>query len=799
MKNPNQAGLWPSLIPHLKLPPVLVGPALALTTISVLEAFAHTRCRDYLPFPVSILVVAVIYSVFRSGRPSGLISALLTMIYFAYFLWANQSFVHDPADAWNRLVSWTVALPVIVAIVGRLKRNAVAAEARIERMTSAAKIQIYKQRSEMVLENISAVIWAIDLNGIFTFSEGKILQAIGVISGERIGKSIYDIYANKPEVTNCARRALAGEACKSTFEVKGIWFECHFSPSRTPEGEIIGVVGVAINVTTQVEIESTRAHVNELERAQTKLREKTRQLETLINTSPVGILTLDKDRRVVMWNRACEKTFGWTAEETIGNLLPFVGEDHREESMKIIERIHLTREPVHFEADRIRKDGSSIRTATAAIPLLDDQGQVSGLLAVMMDNTEQYRARQEILEANRALQMTTQAKSDFLANMSHEIRTPINGVIGMTSLLLDLELGKEQKQYAETIRSSAEILLSLVNDILDFSKIEAGKLDFESIDFDLDQVVHNVEKLLSVNAQRKQIKLVRSMTPDLRGAFFKGDPTRVGQIVSNLIANAIKFTEQGQITVGFFREAVPADAIDPSLSFLRIEVSDTGMGMSPEVLSRMFQPFSQADNSTTRRFGGTGLGLSICKQLVDLLGGRIGVRSVEGKGSTFWFTLALKPSDTHRVVVEKPEARIVSRDGEPKIRILLAEDNPVNQIIAVKTLEKYGFCVDAVANGREAVEAVNSIPYDLILMDCQMPELDGYEAARRIRLARDPKVARIPIIAMTADAMPGTRERCLDAGMNDYVTKPIRPASLVEVIFLRLKLEEVPAPIVVSA
>jgi PAS domain S-box-containing protein len=773
---------------NFKISPVFIGPVYALVSVAVLEAFDLTPWHKFLPFPVTLLVVTVIYSVFRCGRGSGLISSIITIAYFAYFLKSNDAFVKDPEDAWNRLISWTVALPVIVAIVGRLKRNALAAKADIERMTAAAKIQVYKQRADLVLENMPAVVWAVDTNGIFTLSQGKTLALLGLTEGDRLGKSIFGLYPEQTEIGKATRRALSGESTKVTFETKGFWFDCHFSPSRDPDGVITGVVGVSMNITAQVELESTKTQVSELEKAQLDLSEKTRQLESLIDSSPVGILTLDGNGKVVLWNRACEKTFGWTFAEAVGKSLPFVPHTKQVESRGIIEKIQQTREPLHFEAERVRKDGSLINTATSAIPLLDENGKVSGLLAVMIDNTERFRARQEILEANQALRLTTQAKSNFLANMSHEIRTPINGVLGMSGLLLDMDLGNEQRKYAETIRSSAQILLTLVNDILDFSKIEAGKLDLESIDFDLDGVVHSIERLLAVNAQRKNIRLVRVMSPDLRGAHFQGDPTRIGQILSNLLSNAIKFTESGQITLSVEYDLSKKN-VDGNDRNIRIEVTDTGMGISEEALTRMFQPFSQADNSTTRRFGGTGLGLSICKQLVELLGGEIGVNSKEGVGSTFWFTLALRPG---MIVSEWPRKTELVSDSPivilstPKIRILLAEDNPVNQLIAVKTLEKNGFRVDAVANGREAVEAAKHIPYDLILMDCQMPELDGYDATREIRRSHDLRVAAIPIIAMTADAMSGARDRCLGVGMNDYVTKPIKAELLVTIIHSNL-------------
>jgi PAS domain S-box-containing protein len=765
-----------------KIPESAWGPALALVAIALLRSVYATPFQHYAPFPISLLSVIVIYSVFRGGVVSGLISAFLAVSYLGYFLELSGAFEKSSAEAWNRLLSWSLALPVIVAIVGVLKRRSLQALAKQER-----------SRTDMIVSHVSAVIWALDTDGVFTFSEGTGLQLVGLKPGERIGKSIFDLYARDSEIGRCIDRAMAGESCKTVIQVRQIWFEISISPSRDERGAITGVVGISIDVTARVESEAAKARIHDMEQSaillratEKELRSTTRRLETLISSSPVAILTLDREHKVTVWNPACEKMFGWTASEAMGALLPFVPESKRAESMDIIDKIQKTREPLHFESDRVRKDGTAIKTATAAIPLLNDSDEVIGLMAVMMDFTERFRAQQEVLEANRALRSATQAKSDFLANMSHEIRTPINGVIGTTALLLDLELGGEQRTYAETIRSSAEILLNLINDILDFSKIESGKLDLESIDFDVDHATANIERLLSVSAKKKGLRILRSISGELPNAVFRGDPTRIGQILTNLIGNAIKFTERGQIVVELSHRRTEIGQDGKTRFELLFEVTDTGIGMSVESQARMFQPFTQAEASTNRRFGGTGLGLSICKRLVEMMGGEIGVRSKEGEGSTFWFTLVLEKGDKKKLANLRDPAESVARVADGKtIRILLAEDNSVNRLIAVKMLEKNGFKVDTVVNGIKAIEALQASEYDLVLMDCQMPELDGYEATRRIR-ASGAKFAAIPIIAMTANAMSSDREKCLSAGMNDYVTKPIKSQDLARAIYRAL-------------
>ncbi len=684
--------------------------------------------------------------------------------------------------------------------------------------------------------------------------------------------------------------------------------------------------------------------ITERKYAETELNANRQRLTDIIDFLPDATLAIDDQQRVIIWNRAIELMTGISADNIIGKgeysySVPFYGEA----KPQLIDVVVSGLDEYDRDLLGVQYEGNTFTTElfcpalhggrgawifAKASPLHDPEGNVIGAIESLRDITANKQAEQKLIETNAELEQATmqaqlsteqalkanEAKSEFLANMSHEIRTPLNGVIGLTGVLLDTELTPEQRRYAEIVRSSGETLLVLLNDILDFSKIEARHLHLEMLDFDLQEIIDDAVELLAIKSSEKNLEIVSMIDPN-EPVRLRGDPGRLRQILMNIGSNAIKFTHKGGVTI-----RTEADYETENEVTLMFSVTDTGIGIPKHKQHTLFSPFTQVDGSTSRKYGGTGLGLAISKQLVEMMGGEIGVDSDEGRGSLFWFTVVFDkqpPSElvdqevldisglrvmvvddvetnrnmvtsyldawgcnnTDRANGEQAISELLSAvtDGAPydvaiidmrmpemsgdviadairkqsqisttklismtspgdlddcalydaclhkplrrdklrtsitkvmygesqgssekqtpsmvtelptieknNLRILLAEDNMTNQLVALKLLEKLGYRADAVANGHEIIDALKNVPYDLVLMDCQMPEMDGFEATRMIRnQATGVLNPNIPIVAMTAYAMRDDRQKCIDAGMNDYLPKPVDHQALASTI-----------------
>ncbi len=499
----------------------------------------------------------------------------------------------------------------------------------------------------------------------------------------------------------------------------------------------------------------------------------------LTEAIPQMVWVLDADDRCVYVNARWTEYTGLTLADSRER---GCGDVYDTTQLAIITQRQLDTAPVENECEiRLRRhDGCERWHLVRSVPFDGSPGE---WLVTATDIEERKSAEALMTGVHDAALAATEAKSRFLATMSHEIRTPMNAVIGMTELLLLTQLSEEQREYLEIVRNSGQSLLRVLNDILDYSKIEAGKLELETVHFDLPGQIESVVELLRAQYQIKGVRLttrIKRQVPVL----VAGDPGRLRQILLNLVGNALKFTPEGgdvHIDVSALDTTDAADATVP----IRFSVEDTGIGIPPEIVERLFQPFSQGDESTTRKYGGTGLGLSICAQLVALMNGKIGVRSSPGAGSTFWFTIPLRPAKPVHKSHDARKRGTAARTKPVVMRaekILLVEDNEINTFLALKQLQRIGFIVSAVNNGRQAVEAVARERFDLVFMDCHMPEMDGFAATREIRRMEAGGARRLPIVAITADARTEDHQNCLRAGMDDYVSKPTSLESLRAVL-----------------
>jgi len=532
------------------------------------------------------------------------------------------------------------------------------------------------------------------------------------------------------------------------------WTQTSLSPWREADGTIGGLICVNNNMTAQ-------------QRALGELGRTKALLDAVVESIPSMLAVQDYETGAyVRVNRAAEAFLGLRREQIIGQQPPdSLGKDFLAKHQRAIEAANVSAESSD-EDEQVPDKSGEMRTLHARRLVITDQDGTKHALTVAEDVTDQRRAAEALQRALDDAESANRAKSAFLATMSHEIRTPLNGVLGMAQAMARDALPEEQRDRLAVIRQSGEALLAILNDILDLSKVEAGKLELEAMDFDLPQSIENAAAGFAAIAAGKGLALVVDTTA-AEGAC-RGDPARVRQVVSNLITNAVKFTEAGEVRVTARRQG----------GDVNITVSDTGPGIAPESLDRLFDKFVQADSSTTRRFGGTGLGLAICRELAHAMGGTVSARSILGQGAHFTLTLPLP---------QAAGARPAAVDLEPELavdlRILAAEDNPINQQVLKTIFEQIGLPITIVGDGAAAVEACRTRAWDIILMDVQMPILCGPEATRAIRqLERENGRPRTPIIALTANAMEHQKAEYLACGMDGLVAKPLQIAELFGVI-----------------
>ena len=491
--------------------------------------------------------------------------------------------------------------------------------------------------------------------------------------------------------------------------------------------------------------------------------------DTVIDGMEDGIIVFDSEDRIIDYNPGALRLMNRPNENLIGQYATDVFSDYPDLIVRFSnvesahEEIVIDNDPIPLVYElRISSLHDKLGRLRCRVLLIHD---ITWLKAVERD----LRASKEMAEA------ANKAKSEFLANMSHEIRTPMNGILGMSELLLDTNLDDEQKNYLKTVRKSADLLLTIINDVLDFSRIEAGKLQLDPTPFALEEMLGVALNPLAALAEKKALRFQWDITPEVPRVLL-GDPDRLNQIIINLVGNAIKFTESGYVSVLIDLENQTEETVS-----LHITVTDTGIGISKDKQSIIFEAFSQADSSMTRQYGGTGLGLAIAVRLVEMMGGRMWVESELNQGSCFHFTVVLE-----KRVQSSSNTPQTSTQGltliKPRLRILLVEDNPMNQIFAQGILKKLSCEITTTENGQEAIDALEKQTFDLILMDGQMPKMDGFEATQIIRSKETGTGRHIPIIALTAHAMTGDRERFLEAGMDDYLSKPYTPGQLVDII-----------------
>ena len=681
-----------------------------------------------------------------------------------------------------------------------------------QRQRAEEALHASSERYRLIVQTAAEGIWMTDADGKTTFVNPKMAHMLGYTVQEMLGRPLLDFMDRDSQLLMQRRLASHGSFASQPDQVdfrffrkdlSSLWGLLSSTSIQSDNGEPGGTLAMITDIT-------------ERRQASIALSNSSQRMASVFGAVTNGLVVQDSHGHILESNAAAERML---AASPAGNSL---WQAIHEDGSAFDQRSH----PVHITLSTgvamrdvlmgvQQPDGSLSWLSVNTEAIRDEYGKVGMVVASLTDITYHKRSESALRELNehleeRVAQRTEQldqakqvaeeaslAKGQFLANMSHEIRTPMNGVIGMAYLALKTDLEPRQRDYLEKIRFAGEHLLGIIDDILDISKIEAGKLEIERVNFSFDHVVQTLMTVVAPRAAGKNLELLFEIDPQLP-AVLVGDPLRLGQVLINYANNAIKFSEQGSITVKVRK--VVADA---KHCLVRFEVCDHGIGLSQDEMSKLFQSFQQADTSTTREYGGTGLGLAICKQLAQLMGGDVGVDSRPGAGSTFWFTANLGISDqaapamldsmaqTAAAMRASADAALVLRTLK-HARILLVEDNTFNQQVALELLEEAGASVCLANNGEEALDLLRQTQFDCVLMDVQMPLMDGLQATRHIRA--DPQLAHLRVLAMTATATSEDRVRCLEAGMDDFISKPIQPAMMYQTIASWLPARETPPP-----
>jgi PAS domain S-box-containing protein len=634
-----------------------------------------------------------------------------------------------------------------------------------------AAAETARARLDLALANSAMAVWDWDLASGEVYLSAHWKAMLGETPAEtRCSLEALAALAHpedRPELARAIRAMLKGQAAEYHVEHRvhdaaGDWrwiLSRGRVSERDPAGRARRVAGTNVDITRRKSAEEA-------------LRESEAQMRMVADNVPVLIAFYDARHVLRFANRSYAALFGKEVDEILGtSAAGLIGEPVMRQIAHVLERVlrgeAATCERLHGEAPGQR------HLKVSFVPEREPDGSVGGYVVLIDDITEHRRREEELQRAQARAEAASRAKSAFLANMSHEIRTPMNGILGMTELLLASRLDEEQREYLGMVKSSADALLAIINDILDLSKIEAGKMTLERVAFSLRECLGQVLRSEGLRAREKGLALRAEIAPQVPDALF-GDPLRLRQILLNLVSNALKFTRAGYVAVRAVAEP-QSEAV-----LLRLSVEDSGIGIAPDKQAAIFDSFTQAEASTGREFGGTGLGLSICRRLAAMMGGRLELQSEPGRGSVFTFQARfdLAPPAAAGAPLEAAPQAPGAAPRLAGLRVLLAEDNPVNQRLALKLLERLGCTVGLASNGAEAVRLYGSADWDAVLMDVQMPLMDGFQATAQIRALEASRGCRIPVIALTAHALQGDREQCLAAGMDGYLTKPVDSARL---------------------